>query len=47
MEDQIKELITSKKKLFLKNRKYIIENNWSLNSVIEEATKNKKKDKVQ
>ena len=45
MEDQIKELITSKKKLFLKNRKYIIENNWSLNSVIEEATKNKKKDK--
>jgi len=29
MEDQIKELITSKKKLFLKNKKYIQDNDWS------------------
>ena len=34
MEDQIKELITSKKKLFLKNKKYIIENDWSVNNII-------------
>lgn len=34
MEAQIKELITAKKKLFLKNKKYIIENDWSVNNII-------------
>lgn len=34
MEEQIIEIINSKNKLFLKNKKYILDNNWSENSKI-------------
>lgn len=40
MEDQNLEIINSKKKLFLKNEKYILENDWSINTPI--ITKSKK-----
>lgn len=43
MEEQIVELINSKNKLFLKNKKYILENNWSEN--ITYQSKGAKKDK--
>lgn len=33
MEDQIKDLITSKKKLFLKNKKYIQDNDWAVDYI--------------
>ncbi len=43
MEDQIAELINNKNKLFVKNRKYILENNWS-ETVVLEIDKNNKDD---
>lgn len=43
MEDKIKQLIDSKTKLFLKNKRYILENNWSDNPNIKKP-KSKKED---
>ena len=43
MEEQIVEIINSKNKLFLKNKKYIIDNNWSEKVI--NTTKGGKKDK--
>jgi len=37
MESQIEEIIESKKKLFLKNKKYFLENDWSQKIVVDEA----------
>jgi hypothetical protein len=41
MEDQIIELINTKKKLFLKNKKYILDNNWTDKKSTVKKTKNK------
>ena len=41
MEDKIKQLIDSKTKLFLKNRRYILENNWSDNPKVKKRKSDK------
>ena len=44
MDKQIVELIDSKNKLFLKNKKYILDNDWSFSPLIQKSKKNNKED---